>query len=228
MVEYLQSSEDYYNFSYAATVMRLVRFLAMFLSLYAPALYIAFETSSVDMIPTKILISLAESRDGVAFPAIVEVVIMLILFELLNESGLRIPSPIGSSLSVVGSLILGEAAVNAGIVSAPLVIIVAATAVSSLILYPLMEFLLVGRFFLLFLSFFSGLIGIGCGTVVLLAHVLSLTSFGVPYLSPISPKGSGILLDTFLKFPVFMMKKRPDSIAKENVIRQSGRSRLFP
>lgn len=148
-IENMQTGEDYYIRPYLATFLRLIRFLVLFISIMLPALYVDFQTYDQEMIPTTLLITMASSREGVPFPALAEALIMVILFELLKESGLRLPKADGSAVSMVGALIVGEAAVSAGLVSAPMVIVVAATAVASFILPSLNETIVFYRFFFL-------------------------------------------------------------------------------
>jgi spore germination protein KA len=138
------------------------------------------------------------------------------MFELLRESGKRMPKTVGSAITIVGSLIIGEAAVNAGIVGAPMVIIIALTAVSSFVVPNLAEFILIYRLFFLLLGAVMGLIGIGTGMVIILAQLISTESFGVPILSSFSRSE---LKDSVVRFPLWSMKRRPGSIAKENVRR---------
>ncbi len=222
-IENIQTSEDYYTRPYLATFLRLIRFMALFISILLPSLYVDFQTYDQEMIPTTLLITMASSREGVPFPALVEALIMVFLFELLKESGLRLPKTVGSAVSIVGALILGEAAVSAGLVSAPMVIVVAATAVASFILPSLNETIVFYRIFFLFLSGFMGLLGISCGLVVIVVQALSLRSFGVPYTSPASPIDKEGMKDYLIRFPLWKIIFRPKSIVKNNVIRQRNK-----
>ena len=138
------------------------------------------------------------------------------MFELLREAGARLPKNIGSAITIVGSLIIGQAAVEAGIVGAPMVIIIAVTAVSSFIVPNLTEFILVYRLFLLLLGASMGLIGIGCGTVIMLIQLISTESFGIPILDSFTKYE---MRDAVARFPLWSMKFRPVSIAKSNVRR---------
>lgn len=218
-IENLQASEDYYMRPYMASILRILRFMALFISIMLPALYVDFQTYDQEMIPTTLLITMASSREGVPFPALIEALLMLFLFELLKESGLRMPKVIGSAVSIVGALILGEAAVSAGLVSAPMVIVVAATAVASFILPSLNEVIVFYRLFFLFLSGFMGLVGIACGIIAVFMQVLSLRSFGIPFTSPASPMEMQGLKDYVIRFPLWEMVFRPVSIVKNNVKR---------
>ena len=129
----LQSPEDYYERWIPGTLLRLLRFMTAFVSLFAPALYISFISFHPGLIPTKLAISIIGSREGVPFPALIEALIMEVAIEVLREAGLRLPKPIGPAMGIVGGLIIGQAAVEAGIVSPIMVIVVAVTAISSLL-----------------------------------------------------------------------------------------------
>ena len=129
----LQSPEDYYERWLPGTLLRLLRFMTAFVSLFAPALYISFISFHPGLIPTKLAISILGSREGVPFPALIEALIMEVAIEVLREAGLRLPKPIGPAMGIVGGLIIGQAAVEAGIVSPIMVIVVAVTAISSLL-----------------------------------------------------------------------------------------------
>jgi spore germination protein KA len=168
---------------------------------------------------------MAASREGIPLPALAEAIIMTTLFEMLRESGTRLPRAVGSAISIVGALILGEAAVSAGLVSAPMVIVVAITAVASFITPSLTEAMSIYRFFFLFLGGTMGLYGISCGLIVVVIHALSLHSFGIPYTSPLSPLGTGIIEDYAVRLPLWLMKLRPQAIAKKNSIRQRNTRR---
>ena len=132
-VQFFQSSEDYYQRADIASLIRLLRFFAFGIALLAPALFIAITTFHHAMLPPALLISLAAQREGVPFPAFVEAIIMEVTFEILREAGLRMPRSIGSAMSIVGAFVIGTAAVEAGIISAAMVIVVSITAISSFV-----------------------------------------------------------------------------------------------
>jgi spore germination protein KA len=145
-----------------------------------------------------------------------EIFLLIIMFELLREAGTRLPKAVGSAITIVGALIIGDAAVNAGIVSAPAVIIVALTAVTSFIVPALSEFTLVYRLFLLLLGGTMGLIGIGSGLVIMMIQLISTTSFGIPILSNFSKEE---MKDSFLRFPLGSLQYRPSTVVKDNMKR---------
>ncbi len=207
----IQSSEDYYERFFISIFLRWIRYLFLFFSLYLPALYIAISTYHQDLIPTSLLGSIAASREAIPFPAFVEALIMEIAFEALREAGLRLPRTIGSAVSILGALVIGTAAVDAGIVSAPIVIIVSITGIASFIIprfNAAIPFRLL-RFPMMILAAVVGLYGIIVGTVFLAAHLCKLRSFGVPYLAPVTPFSLRDWKDLFIRAPWWSMKYRP-------------------
>lgn len=222
-IEFFHSSEDYYNRHDIATFLRGLRFISFFLALLTPSTYIALTTFHQEMIPTTLLVSLAAQREGIPFPAFVEALIMEITFELLREAGVRLPSPIGSAISIVGALILGQAAVDAGIVSAMMVIIVSLTAISSFIFpsYNLAISVRLLRFGFMILGATLGLFGIFIGILLLALHLSSLRSFGIPYLTPFSPLVTSDQKDAILRKPKWALFTRPRLINQQEIIREN-------
>lgn len=182
-IEYFQSDEDYFINYMFASINRILRILAFIFSISMPALYLSLATFHQEMLPTSLIMSIAAARQGVPFPTIVEGTFMLVIFEMLRESGSRMPGNMGTALSIVGALVIGQAAVQAKIVSAPLIIIVAVTGIAGLMV-PLIKGIGVPlRFILLFLSGLIGLYGYMFGMLAFLAYIFSVTSFGVPILT---------------------------------------------
>lgn len=216
-VENLQTSEDYYNRILLAATLRALRSIGLFIAIMLPGLSVAIITFSQEMMPSVFLNSLIASTQKTPLPAGAEIFFLILMFELLKEAGTRLPKTVGSAITIVGALIIGDAAVNAGIVSAPAVIIVALTAVSSFIVPTLPEFIILYRMLFLFLGGTIGLIGIGTGVVILLTQLVSTESFGVPILSSFSKNE---LKDIILRFPLRSMKYRPSAIARDNVQRR--------
>lgn len=202
-VSFLQSPEDYYQRADFSSVLRLLRYLSAFISVLAPSLYIAITTFHQEMLPTALLISLASQRENVPFPAFVEALAMEITFEILREAGLRMPRAIGQAVSVVGTLVIGQAAVEAGIVSAAMVIVVSITAISNFT-FPAYNMSITSRmlrFLFMMLAGSFGLFGIILGLFALLLHMSSLRSFGEPYMSPFAPIVVGKQKDTLIRLP---------------------------
>lgn len=215
----MQSAEDYYERWGIATFIRILRYIGAAISLYAPALYIAVTAFHPQMLPSKLSMSIAANREGVPFPSVIEAIIMEITLEILREAGVRLPGPIGATIGIVGGLVVGQAAVEAGIVGPIMVIVVAITAISSFAIpsYSLGIGLRLLRFLLIIVSAILGLYGIMLGTIVILIHLCGLKSFGVPYLSPYTAyiKQRTDLKDTFIKAPLPSMHNR-DTTANKN------------
>ncbi|MDA8235479.1 MAG: spore germination protein [Clostridia bacterium] len=222
-MEQLQSSEDYYEGFFPASAIRLLRFMAINIALLLPSLYVAVTTFHQEMLPTPLLISLAGAREGVPFPAFVEALVMEITFEILREAGIRLPRPAGQAVSIVGALVIGDAAVSAGIVSPAMVIIVSLTGIASFTIpgYSFALALRLLRFPIMFLAATLGLFGIMMGLIFLLIHLVSLRSFGMPYMSPIAPATYGDWKDTFVRFPWWAMVTRPRLIGQKDPVRQA-------
>jgi len=215
-IENFQVTEDYSSKFYFASFVRLLRLLAFFITLTFPALYVALETFHQEMLPTILLITAAATREGIPFPCFIETLFMSLVFELLRESGVRMPRQIGQAVSIVGALIVGDAAVRAGLISAPMVIIGAITTITSFVIPSLLEALIFFRLLLLLLSASLGLYGFIVGIIIMLAHICSLRSFGTPYLSPFAPIVWKDLKDSFIMVPQWLMKSLPTSIIWKN------------
>ncbi|WP_132996008.1 spore germination protein [Sporanaerobacter acetigenes] len=218
-LENIQTSEDYYIRPHFASFLRTIRMFSLFLAIVLPGFYVALQTFHQEMIPTVLLVSMAEAREGVPFPAAIEAFLMIIMLELIKESGVRLPRAVGSAVSIVGALVLGQAAVQAGIVSAPMVIVIAVTAIAEFTVPPLTELLILYRLIILFLGAFAGLYGVTCGLVALIVQGLSLNSFGVSYGYPISPIDKTGLKDFVIRFPLWSFIFRPKAIEKTNMVR---------
>lgn len=207
----MMSPEDYYVRWAAANFIRVIRFLASFISFVTPSLYIALVSYHPEMFPTQLALSVAASREGIPFPAFVEALVMEISLELLREAGIRLPGPIGQTIGIVGGLIIGEAAVNAGIVSPIMVIVVALTAIAGFIIptYNLSFGIRITRFFLMLAASFLGLYGLSLALLIVLGHLATLTSFGVSYLSPWAPFNWPDFRDSIIRAPWHVLKNRP-------------------
>ncbi|MBM7650938.1 spore germination protein [Neobacillus cucumis] len=207
----LQSAEDYYERSIYTTFIRWIRFTLLNIALLFPSLYVAITTFHQQLIPTNLLISVAAAREGVPFPGVIEALLMEFMFEALREAGIRLPKPVGSAVSIVGALVIGQAAVQAGIISAPMVIVVATTGIASFGTprYNLGFAYRILRFPILVLAGMFGFYGIVIGVVSILIHLINLRSFGVPYLGPVAPQSSGVIRDVFLRAPRWSMNERP-------------------
>lgn len=221
-IENFQHSEDYYIGPYIASCFRILRLLAYTLTITLPALYIAVTSYHFEMIPTILLITMAASREGIPLPSSLEAFFMVVIFEIIREAGTRMPKPVGQAISIVGALVLGQAAVEAGIVSSPMIIIVAITGITTFVNPSLVNLSFILRVYFMLLAMGLGLYGVLIGLFFLLAHMCALRSFGVPYFSPIAPVIVKDLKDSIIRAPLWAMTTRPESIThKNNSIKQS-------
>jgi len=221
-IESLQASDDYYDHAFFATFMRLIRLLALLVSNLLPGMYVALVGFHHTVIPFKLMITLAASRQGIPFSPFTEAVLMIVAFELLREAGVRMPRPIGQALSIVGAIVLGEASVAAGIASNLMVIIVAITAVCSFVVPPLIRATMLIRFVFLAAANFLGFLGISFVFVAVFLHLCRLRSFGVPYMAPFSPLTASDLKDSLVVVPIWAMVTRPKILRQENTKNSAG------
>ena len=199
----MQASEDYYLSYPVATFVRWIRFIFLFIVVFAPSFFVAVSTYHQEMIPTSLLLSIASAREPVPLPIMIEVLLMEIMFEALREAGLRLPRTIGQTVSIVGVLVIGQAAVQAGIISAPTVIVVSTTGIAAFVI-PRFNFangIRLLRFPIIFLAGSLGLYGIALGFLGILLHVVNLKSFGVPYLTPVAPFSIRAIKDVWFRAP---------------------------
>lgn len=227
---FFQAADDYYSRWPYVSFIRVIRYIAAFFAISFPGLYVAVTNYQPELIPTSLTLSFAAARQGVPFSILVEVLILLAAFELLMEAGVRLPSPMGNTIGIVGGLIIGDAAVSANLVSPMVVIVVAFTAIASFTI-PNETFLSAFRiikYMILFLSAVLGLYGYILGIMLVLIHLADLKSFGIPYLSPFvatNLEKDHPLSDSLLKFPIFKMPFRPVYASKQNKRRLSGYDR---
>ncbi|MEK3862556.1 spore germination protein [Paenibacillus sp. FSL H7-0716] len=215
---FLHAVEDYYQRYDITTLIRLLRFICLVISLFGPALFIAILNFHQEMIPTALLINFASQREGVPFPAFIEAMLMEFTFEIIREAGIRMPSPIGQTVSIIGGLVLGQAAVQAGIVSPAMVIVVSLTGISSFATpaFNMALSIRILRFIIMFIAAFMGLYGITIFTFILVAHMCSLKSLGFPYMSPFGPFIAENQKDSILRVPLKYMKTRPRLVSQKN------------
>jgi spore germination protein KA len=219
-IEYFQSNEDYYLNFYFASINRMLRIIAFFMATSVPAIYLAFITYHQEAIPTALLLSIYAARQAIPIPSIIESLGMLLVFEMLRETGTRMPVIIGQALSIVGALVLGQAAVEARLVSAPMVIIVALAGINGLMIPKLKGALITIRILLLLLCSLAGFYGYIFGISLLLIHLLKMKSFGMPYMQQISVSNSQDLKDSAVRSPWWLMTYRPKGILPERLKRQ--------
>lgn len=211
--EFFTVSEDYYNRMIYSTLIRQLRIAAFFMALSLPSIYIAFSTFHSELIPTILLLAVLDTREGIPFPSFVEALIMEFFFELLREAGIRLPRPVGSAVSIVGALVIGQAAIEAKIASPIMVIIVALTGIASFALpqYTMAITLRVLRFPLMILAATLGGFGLMVGLLLILLHLTCLEALGQPYLSPLAPLEPRQLKDVFIRAPRRILLRFPRS-----------------
>ena len=221
---FLKSSEDYYQKSINATFSRILRYIAFFVTILTPALYIAVMTFNQEMIPDQLLISLAGQRSQVPFPTFIEVLIFIVTFEILREADIRSPSVSGASMSIVGALVLGDAAVAAGIVSPIVIIVVAITSICELVFsdIDMANAIRQWRLIFIFSTIFTGIIGIIIAGIILIIKLCSIESLNTPYLIPFSPLNINILKDSIFLAPANKRTKRPSYLT--NNVTKAGES----
>lgn len=208
---FFQSIDDYSTRWIIASFTRLLRFLGAVIATVLPAFYIAAISFNYEIIPLRLLLKIGEFRENVPFPPLVEALMMELTLEMLREAGIRLPKPIGKTVGIVGGIVIGQAAVQAGIVSNAMVIVVSLTAIASFIIpnYDMSSAIRIVRFPLMILASLFGVLGIFVGLSVIIGHLLKLESLGTPYGNPISPLRLTDWKDTFIRLPLWKMTTRP-------------------
>ncbi len=219
---FLVASEDYFERWVAGSLLRPFRMVVFLVSLFLPALYVAITSYHHEMLPTTLLLRLAGQREGVPFPAVAEALLMEVIFELLREAGIRLPRIIGPAISIVGVLIIGQTAVDVGLVSPTMVIVVALTAIASFATpgFSLAVTTRILRFPVMLLAGTLGLFGVFWGALAVLAHLVTLRSLGVPYLAPLAPTVVSEMKDVLFRAPWWAMDTRPEFISGTREKRQ--------
>lgn len=218
LLQFVQAPEDYTQHFLISSTIRYIRFTSMFVTLLLPAFYISITTFHQEMIPTELTFSIVAAKQGVPFPMFVEVLLMLIAFELLVEAGLRLPQTIGQTVSIVGALVVGQSAVEAKLLSPATVIIVATTAITSFTMpnQDLSNALRLWRFALAIAASIIGMYGLTVGLFLLIYEWCKIDSFGIPYLSPFIGDENIQLQDSLFRLPFSTMKERPKSLKVKN------------
>lgn len=211
---FFQAAEDYYDRWEIMSFVRIIRYIAAFIAISLPGLYVAMTLYNPNLLPAELVLKIAGSRIDVPLSTATEVVVMEIAFELLREAGIRLPSPIGSTLGIVGGIVIGQAAVEAGLIGPMVVIVSAVTCICSFVIpnQGMVNGIRLSRYIVLVFSACLGLFGFWAGLVVLLIHLCSIESFGVPFMYPYcsaSENGFDDLKDSIIRVPLFLLKKRP-------------------
>ena len=185
--------------------------MAIIIAVFLPALYVALVSYHPGMIPTKLAFSIAATRENVPFPAIIEILLMAITFELLQEAGIRLPKAIGSTVGIVGGIVIGEVAVSAGLVGPAAVIVTSLTGIASFTIpnYSMVIGVRILRFAFLFGAAILGLYGMILVFIMLVIHVVNLKSMGIPYTAPFAPYFLGSLKNILIRAPITTLTKRP-------------------
>lgn len=218
-LDYFHTVDDYYQKNSNTTFIRIIRVIAFFVAIFLPAIYISVTTRNYDLVPYRLLLILKAGRTFVPFAAYIEALFMIIAFEILKESDIRMSATTGSAVSILGGLILGDAAVSAGIVSPIMIIIIAISSIAALI-FPSNELVNAIRFYkisILLLSAFFGIYGVFVGAVFLFYKLISMKSFGFSYLSPIIPFDKYEWKDSILRKE--QKTKYRNSCITDNVVR---------
>ncbi|WP_246079734.1 spore germination protein [Paenibacillus piri] len=202
----LQSADDYFERFVFVLLTRWIRYVMAFISLALPAIYVALSTFHPEMIPSNLMIGIATARESSPFPTVVEVFLMMFIFDGLQEAGVHLPNRLGPVVSIIGALVIGQAAVEAGIISTPIIIVISLTGVAAYTIptYSLTLPFRFIRYLLLFLSGFLGFVGFTSGVIVLLIHLVMLESFGTPYLSPVAPFDGVRIKDLIIRYPFWV------------------------
>ncbi|WP_231868458.1 spore germination protein [Fictibacillus phosphorivorans] len=226
LFSFFQSPDDYNSRVYAGSFFRLIRFVSFIVALTFPALYIAIVAFHFEVIPNEIVVLVKHSVESVPFPPLIEAMIMAFTIELIREAGVRLPTPIGSTIGIVGGLIIGDAVINAGLISNMMVIIIAITAVSSFTVpsYEMSTSIRLLTFPLMVSAASLGFLGMAFSLMFIIGHLCKLESFGTPYFATLAPLTIRDLKDSFVRFPVWMFNRRPQETRAKNMQKQ-GRNR---
>lgn len=219
----MQSPDDYANHFFIGSYLRIIRYLSMIITLFLPAFYIAATTYQSQMLPVQLALSTQAAKQNVPFSSASEVLGLLISFEILIEAGLRLPKAVGTAMSILGGLVVGQSAVAANLISPAVVVIVSLAGISGFIMpnQDLSSGIRLIRFMLAILAAVAGFFGLAIGLILLITHLCSLNNYNTAYLSPFVDVEERNIQDTIFRFPIEYFKRRPDDIAPVNKIKQS-------
>ena len=208
-VEGLQSPEDYYTRTWYACWVRLIRGAALFLSVFLPGIFVAACTWHQQIIPFRLFLSIAAAEAQTPFSVGFSLLLIGVVYEVLREAGIRLPKPAGQAISIVGAIVMGDAAVSAGLISAPVLITLAITVVASFVAVTFVDSSTLLWLIFLFLGWAFGFFGIFAGSLFLLVYLCSLESFGLAYFAPFGPVHLPGLRDSLFRAPLWLLKLRP-------------------
>jgi len=222
---FFQAAEDYYDRWEIMSFVRIIRYIAAYIAISLPGLYVAMTLYNPNLLPVELVLKMAGSRIDVPLSTVTEVIVMELAFELLREAGVRLPSPIGSTLGIVGGIVIGQAAVEAGIIGPMVVIVSAVTCICSFVIpnQGMVNGIRISKYIVLALSACLGLFGLWAGLIVILIHLCSIESFGIPYMYPYcsaAESGFDDLKDSVIRLPLFTLRKRPIFASPKERIRK--------
>jgi len=212
-IEGLQSPEDYYTRFFYASWIRVVRVIALFISLFFPGLFVAAASFHQQIIPFQLFLSISVEEAQTPFSVGLSLLLIWLVYEILREAGIRLPKPAGQAISIVGAIVMGQAAVTAGLISAPVLIVLATTVIASFVTVNLVDAATILRLVFLILGWLMGFFGIMVGMLFLLIYLCSLESFGVAYFAPFAPLHPSGLKDSIVRLPLWLMKFRPQELS---------------
>ncbi|MEG2213315.1 MAG: spore germination protein, partial [Clostridiales bacterium] len=219
--EGLQSSEDYFTRFYYASWIRMIRVLAFLINIWLPGLFVAVVTWHQQIIPVRLFLSMAAAEANTPFAVGLAMLLILVAYEVLREAGVRLPKPAGQAISIVGAIIMGDAAISAGLISAPVLIILSLTVTASFVTVIFVEASSLLRLIFLVAGWCMGLFGILIATLITGIYLCSLNSFGLPYFAPFAPLNVQGLKDVVVRFPLWTLKFRPQGLSRNR--RRMGR-----
>ncbi len=223
LFEDMQSSSDYYTIPAMATFARIMRLIGLFFAILMPGIYVALQSYNYRILPINFLITLLSSIEGLSIPPLIEMLVVLFLFEIITEASLQMPNALTMALSIIGALALGNTAVDAGIISPPSIVVVAVSSVALYIIPDQISETRLLRILFTTLGGIIGLYGIVMSLVIVSCYMSSIKSFGVPYFAPYAPHIKQDVKDGFVKRPLQDMTTRPRLIVGKNKHRQDGK-----
>lgn len=224
-LEDIQSSDDYYMHPARATFIRMLRFFGILIAIMLPGIYVALESFHYRLLPIDFLISILSSIQGISFPPLLEILFVLFLFEILNEASVRMPKYLGMALSIIGALVLGDTAVQAGVITSPSIMIVAISGITIYILPDQAPITSLLRLAFTLAGGFAGFYGILLGIIFLSGYLVSISNFGAPLMAPFAPSIKADKKDALIKTSLNQMITRPKSFPNNNRIRQAPRTK---
>lgn len=224
-LEDIQSSDDYYMHPARATFIRMLRFFGILIAIMLPGIYVALESFHYRLMPIDFLISILSSIQGISFPPLLEILFVLFLFEILNEASVRMPKYLGMALSIIGALVLGDTAVQAGVITSPSIMIVAISGITIYILPDQAPITGLLRLAFTLAGGFAGFYGILLGIIFLSGYLVSISNFGAPLMAPFAPSIKADKKDALIKTSLNQMITRPKSFPNNNRIRQAPRTK---